>query len=224
MKIDFNTTVGQLAAETPAAVAVFRALKVDFCCGGKRPLKDALAEAHVAPAAFEAMLDAAVAQRTRAAEGADYAHMRPAALTAYIEDTHHAYLRETLPEASALLLKTLNAHGRNHAELFDVYGLFGRLKADLEQHLVKEEALLFPALAQDGPTDEATRALASQVMREHDAAGELLRALSALTGGYEAPADACPTYRKAYALLGALENDLHQHIHLENNILLKEMA
>ena len=147
--------------------------------------------------------------------------MSSARLSVYIEDTHHAYLREQLPHASELLQMVLNAHGRAHRELFEVYRLFGQLKADLEQHLLKEENLLFPAL-EEAPGEEDTLQLAKEIVEEHESAGRILSRLHEITNDFTIPEDACETYRVAYHLLDAIEQDINQHIHLENNILLKE--
>lgn len=223
MMID-HKTVGGFAASVPDALPVFHKLGIDFCCGGKRPLREALAEKGLDEDRFTEMVEAEQQSRKRReeqAEQADYTKMSPAVLTAYIEDTHHDYLRQTLPQIGELLLAVLRAHGQNHRELFEVYRLFGSLKADLEQHLVKEEALLFPGLAASGATGEAA-ALAAEIVAEHEAAGELLEKLRSVTHDYAAPADACRSFRRLYALLPELEEDLHLHIHLENNILLKD--
>ena len=220
MKMNSNTTVGEIAASKPEALTVFQELGVDYCCGGKRPLKEALDEKRTTTDQFAALVDAREAGRKANAGRTDFTAMSPAVLSAYIEDTHHEYLRRALPEIGELLLRVLRAHGANHRELYDVYTLYGRLRSDLEGHLIKEETQLFPALAQAG---EAAR-LAVEIMNEHEAAGELLRALRDATSDYTVPDDACATYVKAYRLLPELERDLHQHIHLENNILLKGVA
>ena len=224
MNINEQTTVGGVAAGMPEAVPVFQALGIDYCCGGRRPLAEALAEKQVSAEQFVALVSAREAGRKENARRADFSDMSPAVLSAYIEDTHHEYLRRALPEIDRMLLAVLRAHGGRHRELFDVYGLFGRLKSDLEQHLIKEETLLFPALSKGGEAAADTRSLAGRIMDEHDAAGELLRTLRETAGNYEAPADACQTYRRVYEMLPEMENDLHQHIHLENNILLKGLG
>lgn len=215
-----HTTVGGLAASIPEALPVFQKLGIDFCCGGKRPILDALAEKGVSAERFYGLLEAERNQKGNA-QTADFSGMSPAVLSAYIEDTHHAYLRGALPEIDALLLAVLRAHGNNHGELFEAYRLFGRLKADLEQHLIKEETQLFPALVQAGEPQEQTRDLAAGIIAEHEAAGEVLEELGRVTGEYAVPEDACLSYQRVYALLPALVDDLHRHIHLENNILLK---
>ena len=224
MRIHEHATVGDIAANEPVAIAVFQELGIDYCCGGKRPLKEALGKKGIGLSQFAGLVEAREAGREANAGRGDFTAMSPEALSDYIEGTHHEYLRRALPEIGELLLRTLRAHGANHRELYDVYALFGRLRSDLEQHLVKEETLLFPAIAEGGaPAGELVR-LANEIVREHEAAGELLRALREATSGYEPPVDACPTYQKVYRLLPELERDLHQHIHLENNVLLKGVA
>jgi regulator of cell morphogenesis and NO signaling len=141
-------------------------------------------------------------------------------LVDHIEAKHHAYLKEALPEISERLAVVLRAHGQHHPELFQVHGVFGQVRTDLEQHLVKEEVLLFPALSRGTP-DAETRALAQTLRDEHTAVGEMLRTLRRLNHDYVAPDDACPTYRRLLKELETMEADLFQHIHLENNILLQ---
>ena len=221
MIIKNEVTVGGMAASVPDALQVFQKLGIDFCCGGKKSLAEALSEKGVRPEKFYELLEAEKVNRKESTERTDFTAMSPSVLSAYIEDKHHDYLRLVLPEISRLMLSVIRAHGKNHRELFEVYRLFGRLKTDLEQHLVKEETMLFPALAQDGAPNQAIGNLAAEIIDEHEAAGELLAELHKVTGNFAIPPGACQSYRKVYALLPELENDLHQHIHLENNILLK---
>ncbi len=217
-----NQTVGTVAASIPEALHVFRKLEIDFCCGGKKPLTEALAEKGVSPDQFYELVEK---EKTRkeTVERKDFSNMSQAVLSTYIEDTHHAYLRDALPEIDALLLAVLRAHGKNHGELFEVYQLFGRLKTELEQHLIKEETLLFPALSQEG-AQEQIRSLSAEIIGEHEAAGKILEDLVRVTRGFEVPSDACLSYERVYTLLPALIEDLHTHIHLENNILLKDVG
>lgn len=222
MIINQQTTVGGVAASMPEALPVFQALGIDFCCGGKKPLSEALAEKRVTPEDFYALLEKE-RNRKEPAERTNFSDMSPAVLSAYIEDTHHSYLRSVLPGIETLLLAVVRAHGKNHGELFEVYQLFGKLKTDLEQHLIKEETLLFPALSQADAPEAQTRRLAAEIIGEHEAAGEILEDLNRVTGAFTVPADACLSYQRVYTLLPALIEDLHTHIHLENNILLEGM-
>lgn len=218
MTIQNNMTVGDVAANLPGALAVFQELKIDFCCGGKTPMAEALTASGMTLDEFVARAAKKTEARRENAASPDFAHMKPGALADYIEDTHHEYLRHALPEIDELLVVVLGAHGTNHPELFNLYKLFGNLKAELTQHLVKEEVLLFPALSKGV---EPAAGLAAEIVAEHEGAGAILESMRSVSRDYAPPEDACMTYRRVYELLPALEADLHQHIHLENNILLR---
>ncbi len=219
---DKNVTIGGVVAELATASQIFSEYGIDFCCGGHRKLSDVIKEQNVNEEGLYEALRFAQEERSDSYSGNNFTDMSHAVLTDYIEDTHHSYLRKALPDTTELLSTILRVHGKNHKELFDVYRLFGALKTDLEQHLLKEETILFPALAQvDGDQDEIL-GLATEIIREHEAAGDILGELRRMTNDYKLPEDACGTYHKAYEMLEDLEKDLHQHIHLENNILLKE--
>jgi regulator of cell morphogenesis and NO signaling len=221
---DKNVTIGSVVVEIPTATAILKEFGIDYCCGGHRILADVVREQGIDGKNLYERLDRAFEERKRGyqSQGNDFRNMSPALLSVYIEDTHHGYLRQAMPEAADLLTTILRVHGSNHRELYDVYRLFGQLKADLEQHLLKEETLLFPELSDDKANLSEIISLTDIIKKEHEGAGELLRELRQTTNDYTLPADACETYGKAYSLLEEIEEDLHQHIHLENNLLLAE--
>lgn len=152
----------------------------------------------------------------------DFKSMDPTELSTYIEDIHHSYLRKALPEIAELLGIILREHGKSHPELFQVYCLFGKQKTDLEQHLLKEETMLFPALANRKTSKEELISLTKGIIDEHVSAEDALAKLREVTDNYRIPSDVCETFIKTYEMLEEVEKDLHRHIHLENNILLKE--
>lgn len=217
-------TVGDLSSAFPQSISVLKEFGIDFCCGGNRELSQVLAEQKISEELFLKKLSDLREERDEKAAEQDFQKMSPPVLSAYIEDTHHDYLRRTLPETEELLTKVLRVHGKNHPELFSVYRLFGRLKADLGQHLIKEETMLFPLLSEKEENRTEVSGIASEILDEHEAAGEILRELRRVTGDYSLPEDACRSFQRAYSMLEEIEDDLHQHIHLENNILLREFA
>ena len=215
--------IGDIVTRLPSAASLFRSSGVDFCCGGHRPLREALQADGREADALDAALDTLQQRALSAEDGVAYTEMAPSDLTNLIEERHHSYLRTALPRVGELAQKVLSAHGQRHPELFRIHSLFGHLRTDLEQHLIKEEALLFPMLgARDPAQAEAVGSLAQEIRAEHEAAGKVLHELRELTDGYETPADGCQTYVKFMDALAELEIDLFQHIHLENNILLKD--
>lgn len=221
-----DVTIGEVVVEIPKATEVFKKFGIDFCCGGHRLLSEVVAEQKVDEVALFEGLDREYEERRSSygAGGINPEEMSPSVLTAYIEDTHHAFMRKALPGAADLLNTVVRAHGKNHEELFEVSRLFGLLKADLEQHLLKEETMLFPDFEDTEANREEINTLTATIIREHEAAGEVLASLRKITSDYTLPADACGTFARTYQLLEDIEGDLHQHIHLENNILLKEYA
>lgn len=220
---DTNVTIGGVVAALPEAKAIFSDFGIDYCCGGNRLLSDVIHQQNLNESAILNRLEQAQNERQEQyREANDFTTMTPTVLTNYIEDKHHNYLREMLPITSELLGTILRVHGKNHPELFEVYRLFGTLRTDLEQHLLKEETMLFPALSQTDPDRNEVIRITTDIIHEHVAAGAILEELRQVTKDYSLPNDACGTYHKAYEMLKDMEDDLHQHIHLENNILLKE--
>jgi regulator of cell morphogenesis and NO signaling len=152
------------------------------------------------------------------------------ALVDHLVRKHHSFTRLEIGRLNALLEKVCLAHGENHPELFRINMLFRELGADLETHMTKEERVLFPyvirmeaAAKQHVPLFRPPFGTVANPVRmmmlEHDRAGELLKEIRALSSDYTPPADGCFSYQTLYTALKALEKDLHQHIHLENNIL-----
>lgn len=219
---DENITIGSVVAELPSAGMIFSRYSIDFCCGGHRKLAIVINEQGIEKEEVYQALEQAQKERTDSYQGNSFQQLNPSTLTVYIEDTHHSYLRKVLPEISDLLGTILKVHGRNHTELFEVYRLYGMLKTDLEQHLLKEETMLFPAFQEEDYNREEILRITEDIIKEHEAAGELLAKLREVTSDYQLPEDVCETYVRTFHLLVELENDLHQHIHLENNILLKD--
>jgi regulator of cell morphogenesis and NO signaling len=217
-----ETTIGAVVAELPKASEVFSKVGIDFCCGGHRKLAEVIEQQGIDSELVYQELQTLKENREQSYHGGQFTEMSVEALTDYIEDTHHSYLREALPDIADLLATILRVHGMNHKELFEIYKVFGTLKTDLEQHLLKEEAMLFPTMEASIGNEAQIKELAAEIIREHEGAGVLLEKLRALTKDYQVPADTCGTFARTYAMLEELEKDLHQHIHLENNILLKD--
>jgi len=213
-----TTTLGDLVAEAPARAAVLDRLGLDYCCHGQRSLAEACAAAWLDLDDVAGRLDAAPA------DGDLSYPTEPAALTGYIESTHHRYLHAELPELFSLATKVAEVHGARHPELGEVRRLVGALGGDLIPHMLKEEHVLFPAIRALVGGERAfpfgtVRNPVRMMLADHDRAGELLASLRAVTDDYAVPADGCASYRSLYERLALVEADTHVHIHLENNVL-----
>jgi regulator of cell morphogenesis and NO signaling len=226
--INTGMTVREVAMELPQSTRLFEKLRIDYCCGGHKPLAEACASAGVdVTDVMEMLADVTQPEDTAAL---DFQNASVPDLITHILDTHHVFTKSEMGRLQSLTDKVIGAHGANHPELLHVRELWQKLCADLTPHMFKEEQILFPymiALAQAADHEWAAPFAPfgtvnnpiRMMMREHDTAGEILRELRTLTSDYKAPADACISYQTLYQALENFERDLHQHIHLENNIL-----
>jgi regulator of cell morphogenesis and NO signaling len=227
MTLNTTKTVREVALEVPNATRVFERLKIDYCCGGGRQISEACAAVGVPLDQLSQMLDEACAAPR---EAQDFTTGPLSDLIRHILDTHHVYTREESSRIQALLEKVCAKHGENHPALLEVRAAFLRLDADLQPHLFKEEQILFPYILrlEAAATAGASAPFAPfgtvgnpvrMMMFEHDTAGDLLREIRAAACDFQVPGDACMSFRALYRALEDFEKDLHQHIHLENNVL-----
>lgn len=214
--------VGDIVAGDWRAAAIFEQFGIDFCCGGQRSVGDACRSAGIDAAAV-----ARAFEEHSSAEADDDVLQWPVdRLTDHIVLAHHGYVRSAVPRLAAYLAKLAEVH-RAHPELRAVAAEFDMLSRDLLQHMLKEEHILFPYIRDlagegrpAGATPFGTVQHPIQMMeREHEEAGDRLRAIRKLTNDYTAPADGCATYRVCFEEMAHFERDLHRHVHLENNVL-----
>ena len=227
--INSETTVREVALQVPESTRLFESLKIDYCCGGNQPLEQACASAGVDVDELMEML-AGVGQSNEKEGALDFQNASLPELITHILDTHHVFTKTEMERLQSLTDKVLNAHGGNHPELISLSELWLRLCADLKPHMFKEEQILFPyILAMTRAADQNQAAPYApfrtvnnpirMMMMEHDTAGQILRELRMVTSDYKVPPDACISYQTLYQALENFEKDLHQHIHLENNLL-----
>lgn len=222
-----ESTLRSIALEQPATIRVFERFHLDYCCGGNRPLAQVCAEKGIAA---ELVL-AALAEATRdAAPVEDFAQASLAALIRHIVETHHAYVRSELPRLQPMAERVAAKHGPAHPEVVSIEAQLRQLADELLFHLNKEERILFPYIQALEKSRNESSAVPSAcfgtvespiqaMINEHEAAGSLLEQMRAASGGFTAPAGACPTFIGLYHGLDAFERDLHRHVHLENNLL-----
>lgn len=224
-KFSADHKIGEIVTVFPGAGDIFYNYNVDFCCGGNRPLKEAITEQKLDEEKLLRDLNGAYQEfDVQNNEFVDWAKETPSKLADYTVNKHHAYLNEALPKLSEYTSKIMKVHGKNHEELFKVHRLFNNLRTELEGHLVKEEELVFPLIKQyekdrSPETKNKLKILINELEQEHTGAGDILKELREITDHYALPEDACKTFELTYAKLKELEGDVFQHIHLENNIL-----
>jgi regulator of cell morphogenesis and NO signaling len=225
LKATAERTVRELALENPAATRLFEKLGIDYCCGGNRSLEQACRAATLSTDEVIHSLESAERFEGAVPTARDW-QIEPLADL----KTHHRFTRDELARIASLLDKVCSVHGGNHPELEQVRASFRALAQELTLHMMKEERMLFPyivrmeeAVVQKEPILPppfgSVQNPVSMMAHEHDSAGGALRAMREASCGYTPPGDACISYRTLYQALAEFEADLHQHIHLENNIL-----
>ncbi|MCF3108988.1 iron-sulfur cluster repair di-iron protein [Niabella sp. CC-SYL272] len=223
MDINEQTVIGALVAEDYRTATVFKTYGIDFCCNGNRTIAEACAKKGQGPEILIGALEQARSQQ--GTEGLAYTSWPADLLADYIEKKHHRYVTAKIAEITPFLEKVATVHGSRHPELKAVEALFKDSAAELSAHMQKEEMILFPyirSLASNGTTRapfETVEDPISVMMHEHHMEGERFEKIAALTGNYTPPEDACSTCRVTFSLLKEFEEDLHLHVHLENNIL-----
>ena len=221
-----TATVGQLVAENPDRARIFEAFDIDYCCGGKKPLSLACREKGLDVRHVVAALEASRKEAGAQPDATDWTQASLTDLCDHIQSTHHAYLKTEMPRLIEMGRKVTRAHGPHFAYVADIAATFEACAAELETHMRKEEMILFPMIRQldqhagSGGFHCGSIANPIRVMEmEHDSAGNALATIRQLSGGYTLPPEACHTWHAYYDALQRFEQDLHQHVHKENNIL-----
>lgn len=225
--LEQNKTVSELVLANPGAARVFEELKIDYCCGGGKTLGEACTGIGVEVGKVTDLLRQA--EKANVEPATNWTEMSLNSLIDHIEATHHVFTRSELERLAKLMAKVCQVHGSSHHELFQLEKTFQALSDELGPHLRKEENVLFPyiraleATAPGGAPPVAPFGTVRNPVRmmslEHDSAGQLLRELREESDNYSVPADGCGSFHALYQGLAEFEQDLHQHIHLENNLL-----
>lgn len=220
-------TIGEIAAKDMKKAETLKRLGIDFCCGGGKTIKQAAADAGMQPEELEQALE----QTGYSAVGVNFSfnNWDVDFLVDYIYNQHHKYFYENRDILLQLAVTVRDAHGKAHPELIRLTKLVGNLFDDLKSHFYKEEKKVFPYIRElaiykrngTRPLNQVTMTQGplAMMLMEHEAAGDALKTIRRITNDYQVPGNACNSYRLLYNKLEELENDLHQHIHLENNIL-----
>jgi regulator of cell morphogenesis and NO signaling len=226
MQLEDTKTVRELVTANPATARVFEKFGIDYCCGGNKSLTEACLAAKVRAEDVAAALE----KPEPRPDERDWQKATLRELADYIVRKHHAFTREEIQRLEPLIAKVVSVHGQNHEELKQIQRLFQGLAQEMTMHMMKEEHMLFPYIKDleeavnrhfrpSPPMFGTIQNPVQMMMAEHDSSGQVLHKMREITNGYSAPSDACVSYQTLYQALHAFETDLHQHIHLENNIL-----
>lgn len=222
-------TVREIALDMPVTTRVFEEFKIDYCCHGDRPFNEACASAGTEPGLVIEKIETMLASAAKS-EPAGFSNWKLRDLADHIVAIHHTFTRDEMEQLTPLMAKVARKHGEHHEYLVRMELVFQKLCEELWPHLQKEETVLFPYIEQLEHSSEKGTQIAfppfgtvgnpiRMMMKEHENAGELLAELRELSRDYTLPEGACPSFTALYHRLKAFEIDLHQHIHLENNLL-----
>lgn len=228
MQNTLEKNIGALVAEDYRTAQVFKNYNIDFCCNGDRPLSQVCLENELDEQQLRKELENVTNEVGD--QNINYEHWPLDLLAEYVQKTHHRYVEKQTQIIKPYLDKICEVHGEQHPELFKIKALFNETAVAMAAHMKKEELILFPFIKkmvnseEDGnnlipPSFKTVENPVAMMKEDHDAEGERFREIAKLSSNYTAPEDACNTYRVSFGLLQDFENDLHKHIHLENNIL-----
>ncbi|MCL6099686.1 MAG: iron-sulfur cluster repair di-iron protein [Bacteroidetes bacterium] len=220
--------IKDIVATNFRAAQVFEKYGIDYCCHGNRQLGEALQEKNLAVSEIHNQLNAL--EERGSDDSNKYSEWDLDFLAQFIVNTHHAYVKKSIPQIKEHLAKVINAHGKKYSYLAEVEAAFDSIAAELTSHMMKEENILFPLIHyltetkkfNERPKSGGYGTIKNPIRRmeeEHSSAGEVLSTMKKLTNNYTLPKDACTTFKVTYEELKEFELDLHKHIHLENNIL-----
>lgn len=223
-----ESTIGEIVADDFRTAGVFEKHGIDFCCGGKISLTEICREKGLDPARLQQEI--ADVKNTTIDRSHNYSAWALPFLADYIVNTHHAYLNENMAQIAAYTNKIAGVHGSHHPEVIEIATIFAKIATDMAAHLREEEDVLFPAIKRidaartAGNTPEAAdlatiRATLTRLDQEHQEIGDAVHTIRHLAKGYTIPEDVCNTFVLTYQKLQEFEDDLHKHVHLENNIL-----
>lgn len=221
-------TLGEIAVKDLRKAEIFRKYGLDFCCGGKKTVREACAEKGLDATKVEQELQQA--DKNPTTRPLPYNDWSLDFLADYIVNTHHSYVTKILPDLRAYSAKVAQVHGSRHPELIPIYRLVEEINAEMTEHMMKEEKVLFPFIKQLVNAKSSGKSIGdihfgtvknpiSMMESEHEQVGSNLEEIRALSNNFALPEDACASYSLLYKMLDEFENDLHIHVHLENNIL-----
>lgn len=224
-----NSYIGEIVAKDIKAAVVFESVGIDYCCRGNRILSEVCQEQSLDIKPIMEKLQA-ISSDVDPSSGIDFNSWSLERLADHVEQTHHNFVRSEIPLLQQRIDRICTVHGARHPELLEVNKLFNETAEELSQHMVKEERMLFPhikALETASNKNEKLETPAfgtvsnpiEMMMKEHTDEGDRFVKIAELTNNFTPPADACNTYKVTFQTLKEFEQDLHRHIHLENNIL-----
>ena len=228
-----ETTIGEIVAADYRTAGIFERHGIDFCCGGKIQIAEACKAKGIDLATLTKELESQ--QHEPVDRSQNFSSWSLSFLADYIVNTHHVYLKENDEQIVTYAQKIASVHGERHPEVVRIASIFEKIATDMVAHLKEEEEVFFPALKRaetattngsqpDAKDRETIRNSLVRLHREHEEVGDAIHEIRRLANGFRIPDDVCNTFMLTYRKLAEFEDDLHKHVHLENNILFLKAA
>lgn len=228
-----DPTIGEIVAADYRTAKVFEAHGIDFCCGGKVSLAVICREKGLDPALLLREIETVKSEQIDRSQ--NYTAWELPFLADYIVNSHHVYLKENDGQIAAYARKIAEVHGAHHPEVIEIAAIFDKIDSDMVAHLREEEEVFFPAVKRvhaarktgNEPTAEDVATIRTSLAKlgpEHEEIGDAVHTIRHLSKEYAIPSDVCNTFLVTYQKLKEFEDDLHKHVHLENNILFPKAA
>lgn len=220
-----NKTIAEIVSDDISTASVFKKYHLDFCCGGGKTIDAACKNSEINA---EDVIKDLQNLENKGTSGLNFKDWKIDFLLDYIVNQHHTYVKESVDIINEFAQKVARVHGGHHPENVKIAELFLALSKDLIEHLDDEEQNLFPAIKELLNTkSEVAAAEIEKSLKtneeEHDNAGDIIKEIQKLSNDFAVPGDACNTYKALYNMLDEFTNDLFQHIHIENNILIPKV-
>ncbi|MFC2109069.1 iron-sulfur cluster repair di-iron protein [Bacteroidota bacterium] len=220
-------TVAEIVTENIKTADVFKKFGIDFCCGGGISIAKVCEKKGIDFKVLENELSNVDKHKTQAQ---NYDKWSLSFLIDHIINIHHTYVSDNILVIYQYANKVAKVHGHHYTEVIEINDLFLEVANELTAHMQKEEQILFPYIKElvaaetEGKTLEiphfgSVKNPIQMMEMEHENAGDIFKKIAQLTNNYTPPLEACNTFKALYSKLQEFEEDLHQHIHLENNIL-----
>lgn len=228
-----DITIGEIVADDYRTARVFESHGIDFCCGGNAALASTCTKKGINLAAITLELETVKNKPVERSQ--NYASWEIPLLADYIINIHHGYIKENIGQIAAHTHKIAAVHGAHHPEVIEIAAIFDKIAGDLTTHLREEEEVFFPAIkradvtrkagaAPEAKDIETIRNSLDKLRHEHEEVGDAIHTIRHLAMEYAIPDDVCNTFVVTYRQLMEFEDDLHKHVHLENNILFLKAA
>ncbi|WP_031272762.1 iron-sulfur cluster repair di-iron protein ScdA [Staphylococcus epidermidis] len=221
----YKRQVADVVTDYPKSADIFRNVGIDFCCGGQESIASAVN--HKPNIDLNSLLNKLNhIDNTEGNSTINPKFLNVESLIQYIQSAYHETLKEEFKNLTPYVTKLAKVHGPSHPYLLKLQDLYREFRDSMLDHIRKEDEEDFPKLIQysQGQDVQNIKIILEDLINDHEDTGQLLNVMNQLTSDYQAPEEACGTWKLVYQRLQNIERQTHQHVHLENHVLFKKVS